>query len=154
MAVTVVLALIVKLQVTVVDVHPPLHEEKAFPPDVVGAVSVTDVPASYVRVKLVLPFATLLISAGETVIATPLAGVAEFTVSTYVVVGGVVVLLPPPPQAVINRLSPIPIQSAARRLKSVMPMLPVSSISSHCPASFPGCSHARVPLGMNSRLRQ
>jgi hypothetical protein len=34
-----------------------------------------------VRVKLVLPLAALLSSAGETAMATPLAGLVEFTVS-------------------------------------------------------------------------
>ena len=56
--------------------------------------------------------------------ATPLTGLVEFTVSTYVVAGALVVVgefvvvagefvLVPPPQAVINRLSPIPSQAAA-----------------------------------------
>jgi hypothetical protein len=34
-----------------------------------------------VSVKLVLPLAALLLSAGEAVMITPLAGLAEFTVS-------------------------------------------------------------------------
>jgi hypothetical protein len=71
----------VTVQVTVLaDVH-PVHEEKVLLPDEAGAVSVTEVPELYVRVKLVLPFVALLLSAGETVMATPLAGLVEFTVS-------------------------------------------------------------------------
>jgi hypothetical protein len=67
-----------------------------------------------VRVKLVDPFALLLLSAGVTVMATPLAGLAEFTVRTYVVAGGVVeVPPPPPPHAVSNKLNPLAINAAA-----------------------------------------
>jgi hypothetical protein len=80
--VTVVLPLIVTLQVTVVDVHPPLQETNVLPPALAGAVRVTDVPELYVRVKLVLPLAAPLLSAGETVMVAPLAGVVESTVST------------------------------------------------------------------------
>jgi hypothetical protein len=75
-----------------------------------------------VREKLVAPLAAPLVSAGETVIATPLAGLVEFTVSTYVVTGGIVVLMLPP-QAVKNRLSPSP--AAANHRKFFIPMLPV-----------------------------
>jgi hypothetical protein len=74
--------LIVTLQVAVLVVVHPLHEEKGFPLAVAGAVRVTAVPESYVRVKLVVPFPALLRSLGETVIATPLEGLVEFTVST------------------------------------------------------------------------
>jgi hypothetical protein len=82
-------------------------------------------------VNAVDPELVLLLSAGETVMATPLAGVVESTVSTYTV-GGVmpVVELPLlPPQAVRNMLIAIPIQTAAPRLKFVMPMLPVFHFS-------------------------
>ena len=65
----------------------PVHDEKAFPPAVPGAVNVTVVPELYVRAKLVVPFPELLLSAGDTAIATPLAGFAESTVSTYVAGG-------------------------------------------------------------------
>jgi hypothetical protein len=76
------LLLIVTVQVTVLALVHPLHEEKAFPLAVAGAVRVTAVPESYVRVKLVVPFPSPLTSLGETVIATPLEGLVEFTVST------------------------------------------------------------------------
>jgi hypothetical protein len=66
--------------VPVVEVH-PAQEEKVFVPEVAGAVSVTLVPLLYVRVKLLLPAALPLSSTGETPIATPLAGLVEFTVS-------------------------------------------------------------------------
>jgi hypothetical protein len=82
LAVTVVLALIVTLQVTVLALVHPDQEEKLFPLAVVGAVKVTAVPESYVRVKLVVPFPLLLTSLGETVIATPLEGLVESTVRT------------------------------------------------------------------------
>jgi hypothetical protein len=77
-----VLALIVTLQVTVLALVHPDQEEKLFPLAVVGAVKVTAVPESYVRVKLVVPFPLLLTSLGETVIATPLEGLVESTVRT------------------------------------------------------------------------
>jgi hypothetical protein len=44
--VTVVLAFIVTLQVTVLAVVHPVHEVKVFAPERASAVSVTDVPAS------------------------------------------------------------------------------------------------------------
>jgi hypothetical protein len=72
---------IVTLQVMVLALVHPLHEEKVFPLAVAGAVRVTAAPESYVRVKLVVPFPSLLTSLGETVIATPLEGLVEFTVS-------------------------------------------------------------------------
>jgi hypothetical protein len=62
----------------------------------------------------VLPLDALFTSAGETVIATPLAGFVEFTVSEYVVV----VVPPPPPQAAIPRLKPVP--SAAIQIKPLI----------------------------------
>jgi hypothetical protein len=68
-------------------------------------------------VKPEVPFVASLLSWGVTAMATPLTGLVEFTVSTYVVAGALVVVgefvLVPPPQAVINRLSPIPSQAAA-----------------------------------------
>ena len=82
MAVTVVLAVIDTVQVTVLAEVQPVHEEKVLLPEVAGAVSVTVVPELYIRVKLVVPFAALLLSAGETAIVTPLAGSVESTVST------------------------------------------------------------------------
>jgi hypothetical protein len=80
--VTVVLLLIVTVQVTVLALVHPLHEENGFPLAVAGADRVTVAPESYVRVKLVVPFPSLLTSLGETVIATPLEGLVEFTIST------------------------------------------------------------------------
>lgn len=65
------------------------------------------------RVKLVVPFALLVLSAGVTVIATPLAGLVEFTVRTYVAGGGGAVLAPPPPHAATNKLRPLAIKTAA-----------------------------------------
>ena len=51
------------------------------------------------RAKLVVPLPAPLLSAGETVMATPLAGLLEPTASVYVVGGGgVVVPLDEPPQ--------------------------------------------------------
>jgi hypothetical protein len=81
LAVTVVLLFIVTLQVSVLALVHPVHEEKAFPLAVAGAVRVTAAPESYVRVKLVVPFPWPLASLGETVIGTPLEGLVEFTVS-------------------------------------------------------------------------
>jgi hypothetical protein len=82
LAVTVVLAVIDTVQVTVLAEVQPVHEEKVLLPEVEGAVKVTEVPELYVRVKLVVPLAALLLSAGETVMATPLAGLVESTVRT------------------------------------------------------------------------
>jgi len=78
----VVLAVIDTVQVTVLAEVQPVHEEKVLLPEVEGAVKVTEVPELYVRVKLVVPLAALLLSAGETVMATPLAGLVESTVRT------------------------------------------------------------------------
>jgi hypothetical protein len=63
----------------VVDEH-PVQELNVFAPDVAAAVSVTLVPALYVRVKLVTPLALPLLSDGETPIATPSVGLMELTV--------------------------------------------------------------------------
>jgi hypothetical protein len=82
LAVTVVLLPIVMLQVSVLALVHPLHEENGFPLAVDGAVRVTAVPESYVRVKLVVPFPWPLASLGETVIPTPLEGLVESTVRT------------------------------------------------------------------------
>jgi hypothetical protein len=82
--VVVVLAFNVTSQVTVLEVVHPVQDENALPPAEAGAVSVTVVPGAYVRVKLVLPLDALLMSAGETLIETPLAGLVELTVSTQV----------------------------------------------------------------------
>jgi hypothetical protein len=76
------LLFIVTLQVSALAVVHPLHEENGFPLAVAGAVRVTAAPESYVRVKLVVPFPAPLTSLGETVIATLLEGLVEFTVST------------------------------------------------------------------------
>jgi hypothetical protein len=82
-AVTVVFASISTVQVAPAAVVHPVHAENTVPfvPDAFGAVIVTDVPWLYVRVKLVLPLPVALLSAGATVIATPLAGSTELTVS-------------------------------------------------------------------------
>jgi hypothetical protein len=58
----------------------------------------------------VAPWKTTLLLGKPTVMVTPLAGLVEFTVSTYFVVD---VVLVPLPQAVTNRLNPLPIQIAA-----------------------------------------
>ena len=81
---TVVLLLMVTVQVVVLTLVHPLQEENGFPPvvAVAGAVSVTEVPELYVRVKPVEPLPTLLASLGEAVMVTPLEGLVEFTVST------------------------------------------------------------------------
>jgi hypothetical protein len=50
------------LQVTVAAVVQPVHEVNGFPAEEVGAVSVTVAPASYVRVKLVVPVVAPLLS--------------------------------------------------------------------------------------------
>ena len=104
----------VMLHVTVLAVVQPVHEEKMLAPEVAGAVRVTAVPALYVREKLVDPLAALLLSAGETVMATPLAGLAEFTVRTYVTGGGgfEVVPLPPLPHPFSNRPAILAIKGA------------------------------------------
>jgi hypothetical protein len=81
LAVTVALALMVRLQVAAFAVVQPVHEENELPPEVAGAVSTTAAPLLYVRVKLVLPLPAPLLSAGETTMATPLAGLVELTVS-------------------------------------------------------------------------
>ena len=79
------------------------------------------------RVKLEVPLVAELLSAGVTVMATPLAGVAELTVRTYVVGGGGVVDPPPPPlpQAPIAMLSPVDIHTAARLPNCLMAHLPI-----------------------------
>jgi hypothetical protein len=82
LAVTVVFAVSETVHVTVLAVVQPVQEEKVLLPDVEGAVSVTDEPELYVRVKLVIPLLAPLLSAGATVIATPLAGVLESTANT------------------------------------------------------------------------
>jgi hypothetical protein len=82
LAVTVVFALRVTLHVVVLKVVQPVHDENVLTPAVAGAVRTTGVPALYVRVKLVVPLVRLLLSAWPTVIATPLAGLAESTVRT------------------------------------------------------------------------
>jgi hypothetical protein len=74
------LAVIATVQVTVLLLVQPVHEEKLLPPEVAGAVSVTDVPELYVSVKLVVPVVLPPLSAGEAPIATPLTGLVEFTV--------------------------------------------------------------------------
>ena len=71
----------VTLQVTVLEVVQPVHDEKMFAPEVAGAVRTTEVPELYIRVKLVEPLPLPLLSAGKTAIATPLAGLDESTVS-------------------------------------------------------------------------
>ena len=82
MAVTVVLALIVSVQVAPLVLVHPLQEANGFPPAVDGAVRVTEVPESYVNVKLVVPLPALLVSLGDAVMVTPVEGLAESTVRT------------------------------------------------------------------------
>jgi hypothetical protein len=82
LAVTVVLAFKVTVQVTVLaDVH-PVHELNGLLPAVLGAVSVTEAPESYVRAKLVVPDVAPLLSCGVTPMDTPVVGLAESTVTT------------------------------------------------------------------------
>jgi hypothetical protein len=107
----VTLALTVTLHVKLLVVVHPVQEEKLLPPAVAGAVSVTAAPDLYVRVKADDPLVAPLLSAGVTVMATPLLGVAESTVSTKLDGGGGVLV--PPPQAVSARLSPVAIKVAA-----------------------------------------
>ena len=103
MAVTVMLAVRFTVHVVLAAEVQPAQEEKLLELAVLGAVSVTEVPESYVRVKLVLPLPRPELSAGETLIATPLAGVVEFTVSVFRT-GGVPKPLPPPLQANMPRV--------------------------------------------------
>jgi hypothetical protein len=58
----------------------PLHEVNVFVPEVAGAVSETLAPALYVSESPVVPDARPLLSFGDTVMPTPLAGFVEFTV--------------------------------------------------------------------------
>ena len=116
-AVTVVLALIVTWQTAVAAVVHPAHEEKVLLPAFAGAVTVTTVPELYVRVKVALPFVAPLLSAGETVMLTPVAGLTEFTVRVKVVGGGGVVDPPPPPHAVNADTRLTATQSARLRRK-------------------------------------
>lgn len=88
MAVTVVLAFSVTVQVAPFELPQPDHDENVLAPAVPGAVRDTEVPALYVRTKPVLPEDRALLSAGEALMATPLAGVDELTVSEYVWTGG------------------------------------------------------------------
>jgi hypothetical protein len=141
--VTVVLPLIVTLQVSVLALVHPVHEAKGFPLAVVGAVRVTAAPESYVRVKPVVPFPAPVTSLGETVIATPLEGLVEFTVSTSVTGGGGVPPPPPPQQADSNTLRPIPIQTAAFHPKAFMSASTPAQISAFRRAVFPGGSSVK-----------
>jgi hypothetical protein len=72
----------VTVHVVVVALVQPVQELNLLLDAVLGAVSVTEVPELYVRVKLVEPFPALLLSLGDTVMATALFGFEEFTVST------------------------------------------------------------------------
>jgi hypothetical protein len=67
-------------------------------------------------VKLVVPLPALLLSAGVTVMATPLLGLTVVTVNTLVDGGGTVVVELPPPQAAINKVNPLEIISATQFL--------------------------------------
>jgi hypothetical protein len=69
-------------------------------------------------VKDVEPLAAELLSAGVTVMATPLAGSTELTVNTNVVGGGGFELpeLPPLPHAVIIRLNKPTVNAATLRM--------------------------------------
>ena len=81
------------------------------------------------RVKLAFPLAAELLSAGVTVMATPLAGVASNLTVENVGgwgSGGVVDPPPPPlPQAVSARLKPIAIHTAALLPNCFMAHLPI-----------------------------
>ena len=115
-AVTVEFAFMVMLHVTVVALVQPDHEPNVFAPAVVGAVTVTAVPALYVRVSVAVPLPCPLLSAGLTAMLTPDVGLLVFTVRVYVVAGGGLLLLdvpPPPPQAVNVNAAPAAIQNAA-----------------------------------------
>jgi hypothetical protein len=112
--VTVVFATTVTVQLVVLVRSHPLQLWKLFPLAVLGAVSVTVVPELYVSANDVLPEVLPLLSAGEAVTATPLAGATDETVSVYGF-GVVVVELPPPPQAVIQTLIPTPTKAATFR---------------------------------------
>jgi hypothetical protein len=79
LAVTVVFAVSVTLQVVPVVVVQPVHEENVFVPDVAGAVRIIAVPELYMRLKPVVPPVLLLLSAGEAEIDTPLEGFVEAT---------------------------------------------------------------------------
>jgi hypothetical protein len=59
----------------------PFHELKLLPPEVDGAVTVTDVPLLYARVNGVEPLPSPLLSFGDTVMEIPLAGFDEATVN-------------------------------------------------------------------------
>jgi hypothetical protein len=77
------LALMVTVQVVPLADEQPVHDEKAPYPTVAGADSVTVVPAGYLSAKLVLPPIKWLWSAGDAVMATPVDGFVELTVSVY-----------------------------------------------------------------------
>ena len=81
MAVTVILEFKVTLQLTVLVVVHPDHEEKLLLPAVFGAVRPTGVPDEKVAVKLVVPLVTRPVRESPYEITTPLAGFVEFTVS-------------------------------------------------------------------------
>lgn len=116
----VVFAFNVTLQVTVLDVVHPDHALNACVPADAGAVIVTDVPALYVRLKLALPFPAPLLSAGATVIETPVVGLVVFTVSTYVATAGGLLFDPPPlppPHPFNAAIDPASTQVPAHRSK-------------------------------------
>jgi hypothetical protein len=73
---------IVTVQVSADACVHPLHDWKELALEVAAVVSVTEVPALYVRVKVVVPPAALLLSAGLTAMVAPLEGEVELTVST------------------------------------------------------------------------
>jgi hypothetical protein len=62
-----------------VDKH-PVHVPKLFPLTVAGAVSVTLVPETYVKLSGLDPFESPRVSSGDALIATPLAGFVVATV--------------------------------------------------------------------------
>ena len=62
-----------------VETH-PVHEPKLFPPAVAGAVSVTLVPETYVRLSGLDPLESPCESDGDALTATPLAGFVVATV--------------------------------------------------------------------------
>ena len=93
----------VTVHVTVRVTPHPDQEENLLLPTEAGAVRVTVTPESYVCVKLVVPLAAWFASAGEIVMATPLEGLEELTVSVNVV-GEEDAEVPPllPPQAAMK----------------------------------------------------
>jgi hypothetical protein len=116
--VTVVSAFKITVQVVPLDEEHPDQDENLFAPAVFAAVSVTVVPALYVRLSAVAPLDAPLLSEGLTVMATPFAGLVESTVRTTVAAEGGVEL-PPPPQALARKQT----NKDSHALKAQSPLL-------------------------------